>query len=787
MADEVSDVFDSLFARNIQTVKATRDVDDDIALAGDMITTASTLENKALAALIYERVHALTSSSPEGFEIAIDANTRLAALMPDKKLACTQRVSDLRRLAYLRAPRTDKATVGAAYAEALASLGDAQAESNQWEAAVASYRRAAAPALKLNLNARAAIKEKLDVTMARVRLEKKIASLKSTLDSKPNDRATAKELTLLYLSELNDSDAASTAALQAGDPQLLARVKLMAKPVTNLTELEALSLGDWARSLASTASPVGKPRLLFRAHQCYQVFLREHDAIDLSRTKVEVAMRNVEKSLNELGLEPLAIDAVAKVTPEPARPGVPDLGSPFSKSVVALFDGKSFDGWSQCAPPNQSKKGWSVEAAQGVLRATGRNSNWLESKLEYKDFVLDLEWRLTDESILKPMGGGVVVRVKGFNATKLDPGGVEVDLTRDKTGRFTTYGFSLRRGSQNADATNNSYFNPLVGESEKPIGQWNKTRIECIGQIIRVYNNGVKVNEANGALERAGTICLRSQYSAIEYRNISLISGANTAASSSEATSSSSETDELNKGLIAHWTFDDISSGKSKDASGKGKGLEISSASETNGVHGKAIQFNAKNDFAKYPELGSMPQFTIAGWIKFDRLSAGSQSIMHSKGWREGDVHFHIRSNGTAALGVFTPHNNTKWFDLYSKSNLDNSKVGQWHHVAAYFSTAEKRAGIYLNGRLDVERKLDEVKSPPVLRAGTIGIWDARPYLGGSRMRRFQGSIDDLRVYNRVLCEGEAQALITRAVHESKNNPNAPSSLRGKLFEFGKD
>jgi hypothetical protein len=52
------------------------------------------------------------------------------------------------------------------------------------------------------------------------------------------------------------------------------------------------------------------------------------------------------------------------------------------------------------------------------------------------------------------------------------------------------------------------------------VTNWNTCEITCQGDRISVTMNGVLVNEASGVPQRAGKICLRSQNSDVEFRNI---------------------------------------------------------------------------------------------------------------------------------------------------------------------------------------------------------------------------------------------------------------------------
>ena len=60
----------------------------------------------------------------------------------------------------------------------------------------------------------------------------------------------------------------------------------------------------------------------------------------------------------------------------------------------------------------------------------------------------------------------------------------------------------------------------LKDSSEKPIGQWNAYDIICKDDWIVVMVNGVLQNVATKCSDKSGRICLQSEGTPIEYRNI---------------------------------------------------------------------------------------------------------------------------------------------------------------------------------------------------------------------------------------------------------------------------
>lgn len=360
-ADDAKSTFDSLYGQRVQAVERTPSKSDDVALAAELVAASKTVPEgqEKLLAVLCDKAYELASQSPAGNDTAIAVLRLRMDRMKENRVAHLTTISKIRYQAFLRAPRSDRASVGRAYAEAMVELADAQGEAGEWNEAAKSYRRAMAPALGIETARRTEIKGSLDMAMSRAISARKVADLTEKLDADPNNRAAAKELTLLYLTELNDLASASEAALQTGDTKFLTRVKLLADPVTKLDPTQALDLGDWCRGLSESASTTGRPILLSRAHQCYSVFLQKHDAKDLARTKVEIALRGVEKNLKSLGLPLPTLDQdtnqLTKVKPTPNTPPKTTTGDSKKVKVFIMLGDESMVGSGAVGP--SSKQG----------------------------------------------------------------------------------------------------------------------------------------------------------------------------------------------------------------------------------------------------------------------------------------------------------------------------------------------------------------------------------------------------------------------------------------------
>lgn len=199
-----------------------------------------------------------------------------------------------------------------------------------------------------------------------------------------------------------------------------------------------------------------------------------------------------------------------------------------------LFNGQDLLGWK--ALPSKSTKdaarpGWAVRPEERILESLGEDSVDLESERTFRNFNLKLEWRFTPSRKSIDSDSGVVLRTRGLTTAganaELDPRGVEIDLRANQssdpkqgTGCFVARGTRLENDTGEADGVEASHLGHLAEPKLLLDEYWNKTEITCDGGRISVSINGAKVSEAWRAEDVAGSICLRSQPAAIQFRNI---------------------------------------------------------------------------------------------------------------------------------------------------------------------------------------------------------------------------------------------------------------------------
>jgi hypothetical protein len=186
-------------------------------------------------------------------------------------------------------------------------------------------------------------------------------------------------------------------------------------------------------------------------------------------------------------------------------------------SRKVLFNGKNFDGWKFHVADKSVDVSdvWSVK--DGVVHCKGQPRGYMRTADTYSNYKLHVEWRWVDE----PTNSGVLLHASG--PEKVWPRCIESQLKTTLAGDFVLIG---KTGIEVDGKFHQDLSKEYVivakkqASSEKPAGQWNSYDIECIGGTIRNTVNGVLQNYGVNATERSGWICLQSEGSPIEFRNI---------------------------------------------------------------------------------------------------------------------------------------------------------------------------------------------------------------------------------------------------------------------------
>lgn len=198
-------------------------------------------------------------------------------------------------------------------------------------------------------------------------------------------------------------------------------------------------------------------------------------------------------------------------------------------------------------------------------------------------------------------------------------------------------------------------------------------------------------------------------------------------------------TDPGTEGLVLQYEFDN----GAVDSTGNGyDGTLLGDARTMDGVLG----LDGSDDAVAVPRIGgagaTFSQFSYAMWVNPTSSLAALQFAggINTDGWVAGAVHLKF-SYGALNAGI----NGLDGGDLQGPTPVS---TGEWSHIG--LTVSETRAAIYLNGQVEASRDL---AAPMNLIVGgaSLGAWNN----GGNIEREMTGQMDDVRIYDRALSDGE--------------------------------
>ncbi|MFA6552511.1 MAG: LamG domain-containing protein [Candidatus Paceibacterota bacterium] len=216
-----------------------------------------------------------------------------------------------------------------------------------------------------------------------------------------------------------------------------------------------------------------------------------------------------------------------------------------------------------------------------------------------------------------------------------------------------------------------------------------------------------------------------------------------------------STTETLNDGLVGYWTFDAKNMVNNvADSSGHGNtgylqlgtlGNKATSTAKVAGKIGQAMKFDGVDDrILLSSDPINVATTTISMWIKANSYGGGNQGRLLTNSNTTG---FYFRLASTNNRFNFSSNGGVN----DASSAIGSGVLNKWLHVVVT-RTAMGVANIYINGILNGTANQD---------SGTPTAASTSLFIGSNfgKTTSFNGFLDDVRVYNRVLSASEIKKL----------------------------
>ncbi len=204
-------------------------------------------------------------------------------------------------------------------------------------------------------------------------------------------------------------------------------------------------------------------------------------------------------------------------------------------------------------------------------------------------------------------------------------------------------------------------------------------------------------------------------------------------------------------GLVSWWRMDDANSSTVFDYMGRNNGsVEGDAVQVDNGKMGKGFEFDGAGDYVDCGNItyGFSNGFTVLAWIKTPDLVETRSIVGIDDASTERIIQFRIGNTGAFRLIRFDGANNILANFVTTKIIDDNS----WHHVVATFDTSDG-SKLYVDGIVNATDSNTTANNDGGEKT-FIGARDST-----SIVDYFNGTIDDVMIFNRSLSAEEIQGL----------------------------
>ena len=252
-------------------------------------------------------------------------------------------------------------------------------------------------------------------------------------------------------------------------------------------------------------------------------------------------------------------------------------------------------------------------------------------------------------------------------------------------------------------------------------------------------------------------------------------------------------TSSLTNGLVGYWDFEEGKGQIAYDKSGKGNDGVIwgatssspwvSGATSTQGaITGGALVFDGANTVVNLgTHLNQGGEVTISAWFKTNTVASGAKPIISNVFGSSSDYGCEINRGTAGRLNML-------WALNTYAVGATPLVVNTWYHAVCVRSGSSGAwiARTYLNGKLDGTQATATNPNAGNNQRSSIG---ARGD-GAGASSFFNGSIDEVRIYNRALSAAEVTRLYRLQQPKFTPKPNTSSLANGLVgywdFEEGK-
>jgi len=211
---------------------------------------------------------------------------------------------------------------------------------------------------------------------------------------------------------------------------------------------------------------------------------------------------------------------------------------------------------------------------------------------------------------------------------------------------------------------------------------------------------------------------------------------------------------------VGIWRFEQ----NSLDSSGYNNHGIVTGAVYTDGILGSALSFDGVDDYVDCGSNSSLnvrDMITVEAWVKPNTL-ATSDATQQGIYARSSNYSFLLLSYAYGKIYALQSCNGSTWNSYYlTPSGI--LQIGIWTHIVATYDSSTGKTSIYVNG--------EPANASAQLIGSACQVYSiAQTYIGSCyNAKRFNGLIDEVRIYSQVLSTSDIQQLYVEGLERHKD------------------
>jgi type 1 glutamine amidotransferase/uncharacterized protein YggU (UPF0235/DUF167 family) len=300
--DAAQKTFETLYGEDFKRAAFSRDTTPAVALAARLLESARSVEAQPeLMALLCAKACELGALDPKGYETALGAAAFLSEKAPELAGPCQDKIIAIRQKQYDKARADEKVAAGDTLVDALVASATAKSRAGDGEEASKRLYKALAVARAVKSPKADGVELQVRAAAERQKAAAQATQLKAQVQADPANAKARDQLVRMLVVDFDNPAEAAKYLDGSSDPMFRKFAPAAARPVADAPEMACLDLADWYLQLGSAAGAAGKGAMYARAKAYAERFLVLHEAKDIDRTRMELALKKAQDELGKFG------------------------------------------------------------------------------------------------------------------------------------------------------------------------------------------------------------------------------------------------------------------------------------------------------------------------------------------------------------------------------------------------------------------------------------------------------------------------------------------------------